>query len=95
MKKKLTTVKSASAKLNSTVSKGELKAKMYEYFRDVEESGESLVITDRGVPKLVVYPFKQVRTIHEVFSPYKGKMKINGDILESENDEWGELSYEN
>lgn len=91
-KKKLTSEKSTSTVSTSTVSKGELKAKMYEYFREVEESGESLLITDRGVPKLVVYPFKQVRTINEVFSPYRSKMKITGNILESENDEWGELS---
>ncbi|MFT4589551.1 MAG: antitoxin (DNA-binding transcriptional repressor) of toxin-antitoxin stability system, partial [Limisphaerales bacterium] len=31
-----------------TVSKGKLKAKMLEYFREVEATGETLVVTDHG-----------------------------------------------
>lgn len=35
-----------------TVSKGVLKAKMLAYFRQVEETGETLVVTDHRKPVL-------------------------------------------
>jgi antitoxin (DNA-binding transcriptional repressor) of toxin-antitoxin stability system len=38
------------------VSKGKLKARMLEFFRDVEASGEPLIVTDRGREVLVIQP---------------------------------------
>lgn len=38
------------------VSKGKLKAKMLEYFREVERTGEPLIVTDHGREVLVVKP---------------------------------------
>lgn len=40
------------------VSKSQFKAKALEFFRQVESSGESLVVTDHGQPKLEVRPYK-------------------------------------
>lgn len=40
------------------VSKSALKAKALDYFRQVEQSGEPLVITDRGRPVLEIVPFR-------------------------------------
>ena len=40
------------------VSKSLFKAKALEFFRQVETSGESLVITDNGIPKLEVRPYQ-------------------------------------
>lgn len=40
------------------VSKSQFKAKALEFFRQVETSGEPVVITDHGQPKLEVRPFK-------------------------------------
>jgi antitoxin (DNA-binding transcriptional repressor) of toxin-antitoxin stability system len=40
------------------VSKSFFKAKALELFRKVEASGESVVITDHGEPKLEVRPYK-------------------------------------
>ncbi len=40
------------------VSKTEFKAKALEYFRQVEASGESVVVTDHGKPTLEVRPFR-------------------------------------
>jgi len=40
------------------VSKSEFKAKALEYFRQVEASGERLVITDHGKPALEVRPYR-------------------------------------
>jgi antitoxin (DNA-binding transcriptional repressor) of toxin-antitoxin stability system len=39
------------------VSKSQFKAKALEFFRMVESSGETLVVTDHGEPKLEVRPF--------------------------------------
>jgi len=39
------------------VSKSQFKPKALEYFRMIEESGEILIITDRGRPVLKVIPF--------------------------------------
>lgn len=40
------------------VSKSEFKAKALEFFRQVEASGESVVITDHGKPALEVRPYR-------------------------------------
>jgi hypothetical protein len=37
-----------------TVSKGVLKAKMLEYFREVEQTGEELVVTEYNLPVLKI-----------------------------------------
>jgi antitoxin (DNA-binding transcriptional repressor) of toxin-antitoxin stability system len=40
-----------------TVSKSKFKAQALELFREVEQSGEALVITDRGRPVLQLTPY--------------------------------------
>ncbi len=42
-----------------TVSKSKLKAKALEYFREVEETGSELVVTDRGRPVLKIVPYRE------------------------------------
>ncbi|MFM0209907.1 type II toxin-antitoxin system Phd/YefM family antitoxin [Paraburkholderia sediminicola] len=42
------------------VSKSEFKAKALELFRQVEASGESLIVTDRGKPALEVRRYRGV-----------------------------------
>ncbi|MCL2644277.1 MAG: type II toxin-antitoxin system Phd/YefM family antitoxin [Betaproteobacteria bacterium] len=39
-------------------SKSQFKARALEFFRQVERSGESLIITDHGKPTLEVRPFR-------------------------------------
>jgi antitoxin (DNA-binding transcriptional repressor) of toxin-antitoxin stability system len=39
------------------VSKSEFKAKALEYFRQVEASGEHIIVTDHGKPTLEVRPY--------------------------------------
>jgi prevent-host-death family protein len=41
------------------VSKSEFKARALEYFRQVEASGEPLIVTDHGKPKLEVRPYRE------------------------------------
>lgn len=77
---------------NLKVSKGLLKAKMFEYLRIVESSGEALEVTDRGVSTCIILPIKKTKSLESIFEPYQGKLKVVGDLLESENEEWGELA---
>jgi antitoxin (DNA-binding transcriptional repressor) of toxin-antitoxin stability system len=73
------------------VSKTTLKAKMFEYFRDLEESGEELIITDFGKPVLKVIPYQESKTIDELFSGLRNKAKISRQAaLQSTEDEWNE-----
>lgn len=41
------------------ISKSEFKAKALEYFRHVEASGQSVVVTDHGKPALEVRPYRR------------------------------------
>jgi len=45
--------------MEQTVSKSKFKPQALEYFRQVEESGEPLIITDRGKPVLRILPYSQ------------------------------------
>ncbi len=40
------------------VSKSQFKPRSLEYFRLIEESGETMIITDRGKPVLKILPYK-------------------------------------
>lgn len=42
-----------------TVSKSKFKARALELFREVERTGQPLVITDRGVPVLKLVPYRE------------------------------------
>lgn len=64
------------------VSKGILKAKMLEYFRNVEKNGEELIVTDNKKPVLKVVPYKKKTPPDDLFADLRGKMKVNGDINE-------------
>jgi len=72
-----------------TVSKGVLKAKMLEYFRHIEQTGEELVVTSHNVPTLKVVPIKQKKSIEEVFGDIRGKVSIDDSVMEPETEEWG------
>jgi prevent-host-death family protein len=45
--------------MEQMVSKSKFKPQALEYFRQVEESGEPLIITDRGKPVLRILPYSQ------------------------------------
>ncbi|MFM0416149.1 type II toxin-antitoxin system Phd/YefM family antitoxin [Paraburkholderia aromaticivorans] len=42
------------------VSKSEFKAKALEFFRQVETTGESVIVTDHGKPAVEVRPYRGV-----------------------------------
>ncbi len=55
------------------VSKGNLKAKMLEFFREVERTGESLIVTDHGREVLEVRPVgkRKIMTADELLQRYR------------------------
>lgn len=74
----------------ASVSKSELKAKMLEYFREVERTGEELIVLDNRVAVLKVCPIRPRRRVADVFGPHRGKVKYAGDLTEPTIDEWPE-----
>lgn len=56
----------------TTVSKSRFKAKALDYFRQVERSGEELVVTDRGKPVLKIVPYRG--EAHEALRALKGSV---------------------
>jgi prevent-host-death family protein len=73
-----------------TVSKSALKARMLEYFRRVEETGEEIVVTDHGRPVLRIVPIPKRTPASETFVGVRGKVVYHGDILEPTTGEWSE-----
>jgi prevent-host-death family protein len=70
------------------VSKSALKARMLEYFREVERTGEELVVTSDGVPVLKVVPFTETRSVDNAFADVRGALMWTGDIDAPTDAEW-------
>jgi len=73
-----------------TVSKSALKARMLEYFRKVEESGEELVVTDNNRPVLRILPIRKRVPAAEMFADSRGQLVYHEDVLLPTTDEWAE-----
>ena len=73
-----------------TVSKSALKARMLEYFRQVEATGEPLIVTDHGTPVLQVVPIVGKRSTSEVLAEFRalGPVRFVGDPDAPTIDEW-------
>ncbi|MBT3374114.1 MAG: type II toxin-antitoxin system Phd/YefM family antitoxin [Lentisphaerae bacterium] len=75
-----------------TVSKGVLKAKMLAYFRQVEETGEPLIVTDHRKPVLRVEPIRPRLSLTEAFADVKAKLVVDDtELLRPETDEWEDV----
>jgi prevent-host-death family protein len=73
------------------VSKSEFKAHALEFFRQVEQTGQELIITDRGRPVLKIMPL--------FAEPEKLLKSLQGTVIEYEGptepvglDQWESLS---
>ena len=77
--------------LPHTVSKGKLKEKMLEYFRELERTGGELIVTDHRVPVLVITPLKKKgKSVDEIFKSHRGKVKYFEDLTAPTESEWEE-----
>ena len=45
--------------MNKRISKSQFKARALEYMREIQETGATLEITDRGIPVLRILPFRE------------------------------------
>lgn len=72
-----------------TISKSRLKAEMLGVFRELERSGDELIVTDHGRPVLKIVPLQPKRpSVEELFAPYRGKVVYHEDIMKPLTEEW-------
>jgi prevent-host-death family protein len=74
----------------ASVSKSVLKSKMLEYFRQVEETGEELIVTDNGRPVVRVIPIRARTPAAETFGDVRGRVAYHEDPLAPTSEEWPE-----
>jgi prevent-host-death family protein len=77
--------------MEQIVSKSKFKPQALEYFRQVEESGEPLIITDRGKPVLKILPYGK--------EPLKGLEALRDSVVKYNKplepvglDDWEQLT---
>lgn len=71
-------------------SKSQLKARMLEIFRKLEETGQEALVTDRGRVVLKIVPVRAFRPVDEVFADLRGKVIFHEDPDLSTEAEWAE-----
>ena len=74
----------------TTISKSKLKARMLQIFREIEQSGEELIVTDHGRPVLKIQALAAKRSVQDVFGALQGQLIYNEDINAPTFDEWSE-----
>jgi prevent-host-death family protein len=74
----------------TVVSKSALKARMLEYFRHVEQTGEELIVTDNNRPVLKVVPISARQPAASAFADVRGRVVYHEDVLAPTVDEWSE-----
>ena len=73
-----------------TISKSKLKAQMLRVFREIEASGEELIVTDRNRAVLRIQPISSKRRVEDVFEFSRGQLVFHEEIDAPTIDEWQE-----
>ncbi|MEA3438951.1 MAG: prevent-host-death protein [Chloroflexota bacterium] len=73
------------------ISKSKLKAKMLEIFRQLESSGEELIVTDHNKPVLKIVPIRDKTTVTDLFGTFQGRVVYHEDIDTPSIAEWEEV----
>ncbi len=71
-----------------TISKSKLKAQMLSIFRQIEETGEEVIVTDNSKPVLRIQRIQTRRPVEEVFAGLQGKIVFYEDPNTPTVDEW-------
>lgn len=74
-----------------SISKSKLKANMLRIFRELEDSGEELIVTDRGRPVLRIQPATRKKTVEEVFGTIRGGVIYHENINLPTVEEWTDV----
>jgi prevent-host-death family protein len=70
--------------MNTAISKSRFKARALELFRQVEQTGQPIVITDRGVPVLKLIPYREdpraaLQALRDTVVRYQGPTRPVGE----------------
>ena len=79
-----------SIEMTVQVSKSQFKAKALEFFRQIETSGELVVITDHGEPKLEIRPY-QPHTRHPLDVLRGSVLRYDDPTVPVAEDDWEAL----
>lgn len=60
------------------VTKTKLKAQMLAIFREIEASGEELIVTDHGKPVLKVTPLRPTHQVDDLFGDARSRLAEQG-----------------
>ena len=63
-----------------SISKSKLKAQMLRIFRELESSGDELIVTDRGRPVLRIQPVSEKKTVEDVFGDIRADVIYHEDV---------------
>ena len=68
----------------NTISKSHLKAHMLRVFREIERSGEEMIVTDNSRPVLKIVPIKNTQSVDTLFDNVRGQVvysrNLNGPV---------------
>ena len=70
------------------IAAGEFKARCLQLMDEVDMTGVEIVITKRGKPVAKLVPVEKEKP--SAFGSLKGTVKIHGDIVNSDPDDWPE-----
>jgi antitoxin (DNA-binding transcriptional repressor) of toxin-antitoxin stability system len=73
------------------ISKSKLKTHMLEIFRQIEQTGEEVIVTDNNRPVLRIQPYLPKASVEEIFSPYRGKLIFHEDPDAPTTQEWSDV----
>ncbi|MDA3951107.1 MAG: type II toxin-antitoxin system prevent-host-death family antitoxin [Spirochaeta sp.] len=78
-----------------TLAKSKFKAKMLEIMREIEATGEEIVVTDHGRPCIVIGPYvpkrdASKRDVREVFDDMDGRLILHEDPDLPTLNEWND-----
>ena len=74
--------------MQNTISKSQLKTNMLKVFRELEASGETLIVTDYNKPVLRITPLAKESTVGDLFAGFQGQVIYHEDIDTPTIDEW-------
>ncbi len=74
-----------------SISNSKLKAAMLKVFREIEETGEELIVTHNRRPVLRIQPIRTRQPVDIVFQGLRGKVVYHEDINTPTTDEWDEV----
>jgi len=73
------------------ISKSKLKARMLEIFRNIEATGEELIVTDHGKPVLRIEAIKHKKSVIDLFADIQGQVVYHEDIDTPTVEEWSDI----